>query len=88
MQPAMSDRHTTTGDGGPPSPSRPARASGHEDQAAGSSPIVDVRSPPPANDSPARAIAILALIDDLAELAAELYFAGRLGGDDEESRPE
>lgn len=87
MQPAMNDRHTTTGDGGPPAPSRPARASGHEDQATGARPIVNVRSPPPANDSPARVIAILALIDDLAVLAAELYFAGRLGRDDEESRP-
>lgn len=37
---------------------------------------------------PAPSAAILALIDDLAALAAELYFAGRLCGDNEESRPE
>jgi hypothetical protein len=87
MKRAMNDRHATTGDVGPSSPSRPVPAGGQEDQTLDASPIAEVRSPPPANDSPTCAVAVLTLIDDLAELAAALYFAGRLRGDDDESRP-
>jgi hypothetical protein len=43
--------------------------------------VTVVRAPQPANDPPHRQGPVLALIDDLAALAAELYFACRLDVD-------
>jgi hypothetical protein len=84
----MSDRRPATGNGELAPRACSVREGEHAPLATGASPIAGVPSPPPANDGPAREAAIFALIDDLAALAAELYFAGRLGGDDEGSRPE
>jgi hypothetical protein len=44
--------------------------------------VTIVRASQPANDGPERRAAILALVDDLAALAAELYFSGRLPRED------
>jgi len=49
----------------------------------GISRVTFIRSPSPANDASPRTRSILALVDDLATLAAELYVTGRLRSDEE-----
>jgi hypothetical protein len=44
----------------------------------GTSRVVFAPTPEPANDAGDRRTVLLALVDDLARLAAELHFAGRL----------
>jgi hypothetical protein len=47
--------------------------------------ITLIPAPAPANDTPDRRAVIRALVDDLAALAAELYFSGRLAREESDT---